>query len=323
MNTTIIEPILDPKNERTSLLPIIYQDIWECRQKQKAVFWTNEELQLSQDMNDWNNKLNKDEKFFLCRVLAFFARSDMIVNDNLCQDFINKIKIPEFQMYYITQMFIETEHSLVYASLIDTYIRDTKEKEYLFNATENIPIIKKKSDWAYKWITSGTFVERLVAFAIMEGIFFSGSFCAIFFFKKRGLMHNLTISNEFISRDEGIHRDTACLIYRKYIKNKLSEELLIQMVREAVNLEHEFVTDALPVSLIGMNCDLMCRYIEYVADHLLVELIGKKIFNVENPFSWMILQSLNNKSNFFEVTVTSYSKNITTEGNEIKFDENF
>ena len=318
-----MEPILDPKNYRDYLFPIQYQDIWDIRQKHKASFWTAEELDLVTDLSDWKNKLNDDERYFIKQVLAFFAKSDFIVNENLAKDFSDRIQIPEFQFYYSIQMFMETEHSLVYAQLIDTYINDPIEKQAMFKAAETIPTIKKKSNWAYNWIKNGTFQQRLVAFAIMEGIFFSGSFCAIFWLKKRGLMHGLTISNEFISRDEGIHRDLACLIYRKYILNKLPEEELLQIVKEAVEIEKEFVTSALPVKLIGMNSVLMCQYIEYVADHLLVEMIGKRLYKVDNPFTWMTMISLDSKTNFFESRPSQYSKNLNTEENKIDFETNF
>jgi ribonucleoside-diphosphate reductase beta chain len=318
-----MEPILDPKNYRDYLFPIQYQDIWDIRQKHKASFWTAEELDLVTDLSDWKNKLNDDERYFIKQVLAFFAKSDFIVNENLAKDFSDRIQIPEFQFYYSIQMFMETEHSLVYAQLIDTYINDPIEKQAMFKAAETIPTIKKKSNWAYNWIKNGTFQQRLVAFAIMEGIFFSGSFCAIFWLKKRGLMHGLTISNEFISRDEGIHRDLACLIYRKYIVNKLPEEELLQIVKEAVEIEKEFVTSALPVKLIGMNSVLMGQYIEYVADHLLVEMIGKRLYKVDNPFTWMTMISLDSKTNFFESRPSQYSKNLNTEENSINFKTSF
>ena len=318
-----MEPILDPKNYRDYLFPIQYQDIWDIRQKHKASFWTAEELDLVTDLSDWKNKLNDDERYFIKQVLAFFAKSDFIVNENLAKDFSDRIQIPEFQFYYSIQMFMETEHSLVYAQLIDTYINDPIEKKAMFKSAETIPTIKKKSNWAYNWIKNGTFQQRLVAFAIMEGIFFSGSFCAIFWLKKRGLMHGLTISNEFISRDEGIHRDLACLIYKKYIVNKLPEEELLQIVKEAVEIEKEFVTSALPVKLIGMNSVLMGQYIEYVADHLLVEMIGKRLYKVENPFTWMTMISLDSKTNFFESRPSQYSKNLNTEENKIDFETNF
>ena len=318
-----MEPILDPKNYRDYLFPIQYQDIWDIRQKHKASFWTAEELDLVTDLSDWKNKLNDDERYFIKQVLAFFAKSDFIVNENLAKDFSDRIQIPEFQFYYSIQMFMETEHSLVYAQLIDTYINDPIEKEAMFKAAETIPTIKKKSNWAYNWIKNGTFQQRLVAFAIMEGIFFSGSFCAIFWLKKRGLMHGLTISNEFISRDEGIHRDLACLIYRKYIVNKIPEEELLQIVKEAVEIEKEFIISALPVKLIGMNSVLMGQYIEYVADHLLVEMIGKRLYKVENPFTWMTMISLDSKTNFFESRPSQYSKNLNIEENKIDFETNF
>ena len=318
-----MEPILDPKNYRDYLFPIQYQDIWDIRQKHKASFWTAEELDLVTDLSDWKNKLNDDERYFIKQVLAFFAKSDFIVNENLAKDFSDRIQIPEFQFYYSIQMFMETEHSLVYAQLIDTYINDPSEKESMFKAAETSPTIKKKSDWAYNWIKNGTFQQRLVAFAVMEGIFFSGSFCSIFWLKKRGLMHGLTISNEFISRDEGIHRDIACLIYRKYIVNKLPEEELLQIVKDAVEIEKEFVTSALPVKLIGMNSFLMCQYIEYVADHLLIEMIGRTFYKVDNPFTWMTMISLDSKTNFFESRPSQYSKNLNVEENKIEFSTEF
>ena len=318
-----MEPILDPNNFRDHLFPIKYQDIWDIRQKHKASFWTAEEVDLVSDLNDWNNKLNDDERYFIKMVIAFFAKSDFIVNENLAKNFSDRIQIPEFQFYYSIQMFMETEHSLLYAQLIDTYIKDTQEKESMFKSTETVPTIKKKSDWAYTWITNGTFQQRLVAFAVMEGIFFSGSFCSIFWLKKRGLMHGLTISNEFISRDEGIHRDTACLIYKKYIVNKLDESEVFKIVGDAVDLEKEFVSSALPVKLIGMNSDLMCQYIEYVADHLLVNMIGKKLYNSENPFSWMTMISLDSKTNFFEARPSQYSKNLNVDENKIEFSSEF
>ena len=318
-----MEPILDPKNYRDYLFPIQYQDIWDIRQKHKASFWTAEELDLVTDLSDWKNKLNDDERYFIKQVLAFFAKSDFIVNENLAKDFSDRIQIPEFQFYYSIQMFMETEHSLVYAQLIDTYINDPIEKQAMFKAAETIPTIKKKSNWAYNWIKNGTFQQRLVAFAVMEGIFFSGSFCAIFWLKKRGLMHGLTISNEFISRDEGIHRDIACLIYRKYIVNKLPEEELLQIVKDAVEIEKEFVTSALPVKLIGMNSFLMCQYIEYVADHLLIEMIGRTFYKVDNPFTWMTMISLDSKTNFFESRPSQYSKNLNVEENKIEFSTEF
>ena len=319
----IIEPILDPLNSRDHLLPIQYQDIWDIRQKHKASFWTAEEVDLVTDLSDWNNKLNEDERYFIKMVIAFFAKSDFIVNENLAKNFCDRIQIPEFQFYYQIQMFMETEHSLLYAQLIDIYITNPEEKESMFKATENVPTIKKKSDWAYNWITNGSFQQRLVAFAVMEGIFFSGSFCSIFWLKKRGLMHGLTISNEFISRDEGIHRDTACLIYKKYIVNKLPEEEVFKIVGDAVELEKEFVTSSLPVKLIGMNSFLMCQYIEYVADHLLLQLLGKKKYNVENPFSWMTMISLDSKTNFFESRPSQYSKSLNVEENKIEFTTEF
>ena len=241
-------------------------------------------------------------------MLAFFSNSDFIVNENLASNFASQITIPEIKFFYNFQLMMEDIHSEMYSQLIDVYIKDDTLKDTLLNSVEKVPIIKKKAEWAKKWIKNGTFVERLIAFAIVEGIFFSGSFCAIFWLKKRGLMPGLTISNEFISRDEGLHRDFACYLYKNYIEDKLEEKKLIQIIEEAVKLEQEFVSDSLPVSLIGMNSKLMCEYIEYVADHLLLNLIGKRNYNTENPFDWMTLISLQGKTNFFEHRVSSYAK---------------
>jgi ribonucleotide reductase beta subunit family protein with ferritin-like domain len=276
--------------------------------KQLASFWTAEEIDLHQDLSDWEKKLNDGEKHFIKYVLAFFAASDGIVLENLAQKFCTEIQIPEARCFYGFQIAMENIHSETYSLLIDTYIKDNTEKSFLLNAIMNVPVIKKKADWALKWINdSNTFAERIVAFSCVEGIFFSGSFCAIFWLKKRSLMPGLTFSNELISRDEGLHTDFACLIY-KYLNNKLSQEKMYSIIAEAVKIEKEFITEALPVELIGMNSKLMGQYIEFVADRLLYALGYQKYFNVQNPFEWMEMISLQGKTNFFEKRVGEYQK---------------
>ena len=302
-----VEPLLDESNRRTRLFPIQYQDVWKARQDHKASFWTAEELDLAPDMKDWDT-LTSDEQHFLSTVLAFFGISDFIVNENLETDFVSRITIPEVQMFYQLQTFMESEHSLTYAQLLETYVKNQVERNRLLDGIKTIPTIGKKVEWCRKWMHKGSFVQRLVAFSMVEGIFFSGSFCSIFWLKKRGLMPGLTLSNQLISRDEGMHRDFACLLYRKYVVHKLPVSDVITMVEEAVAIEKEFVCECLPVSLIGMNQQLMCQYIEYVADHLLLNLLGQIHYKTENPFDWMVYISLENKTNFFEHRPTEYSK---------------
>ena len=273
----------------------------------EASFWTAEEIDLHQDMNDWENKLTKDERHFIKHVLAFFAASDGIVNENLAINFLNEVQFPEARCFYGFQIAIENIHAETYSLLIDTYIKDNKEKDFLFNAIENLPCVGKKADWAMKWIENGNFAQRLVAFAAVEGIFFSGSFCSIFWLKKRGLMPGLAFSNELISRDEGLHCDFACLLYNQLV-NKLEPQEVTAIITEAVEYEKEFVTDAIPVALIGMNADLMCQYIEFVADRLLGELGCPKVYNATNPFDFMEMISLQGKTNFFEKRVSEYQK---------------
>ncbi|MGO2358716.1 MAG: ribonucleotide-diphosphate reductase subunit beta, partial [Mesonia sp.] len=268
----MIEPILQDNKDRFVIFPIQHDDIWQFYKKAEASFWTAEEVDLSSDMNDWQNKLNKDERYFISHVLAFFAASDGIVNENLAVNFVQEVQYPEARFFYGFQIMIENIHSEMYSLLIDTYIKDPKEKDYLLRAIETIPCVGKKADWALEWIESDNFAERLIAFAAVEGIFFSGSFCSIFWLKKRGLMPGLTFSNELISRDEGLHCDFACLLYVNHLKNKLPEETVQKIIADAVEVEKEFVTEALPVRLIGMNAELMCQYIEFVADRLLVSL---------------------------------------------------
>ena len=306
-NATAVEPILQENNSRFVLFPIQHDDIWQFYKKAEASFWTAEEIDLSQDLTDWEN-LNDGERHFITHVLAFFAASDGIVNENLAEHFVAEVQYTEAKFFYGFQIAIENIHSETYSLLIDTYVNDGAEKDHLFNAIETMDCVKKKADWALRWIDEGSFQERLIAFAAVEGIFFSGSFCSIFWLKKRGLMPGLSFSNELISRDEGLHCDFACLLYTNHTINKLPEERVIEIIADAVAIEKEFVTDALPVNLIGMNADLMCQYIEFVADRLLNELIGKKIYNSTNPFDFMEMISLQGKTNFFEKRVGEYQK---------------
>ncbi len=301
-----MEPLLAENPNRFVLFPIQNDEVWQYYKKSQASFWTAEEIDLSQDQKDWNN-LNDNERHFIKHVLAFFAASDGIVNENLAVNFMQEVQMPEARCFYGFQIMMENIHSETYSLLIDTYIKDPKEKDYLFNALETVPAVQKKGEWALKWINSDNFAERLIAFAAVEGIFFSGSFCSIFWLKKRGLMPGLTFSNELISRDEGLHCDFACLLY-SYLQNKLSEERVQGIIADAVRIEQEFVTDALPVSLIGMNAKTMAQYIEFVADRLLVSLGCAKLYNATNPFDFMEMISVQGKTNFFEKRVAEYQK---------------
>ena len=321
-----IEPILKESSDRFVLFPIQHDDIWDMYKKQEASIWTAEEIDLSGDIIDWDSKLNDNERHFIKHVLAFFAASDGIVNENLAENFLAEVQYTEAKFFYGFQVMMENIHSETYSLLIDTLIKDKKEREYLFNALDTIDCVKKKADWALRWIDNGSFAERLIAFAAVEGIFFSGSFCSIFWLKKRGLMPGLSFSNELISRDEGLHCDFACLLYTKHLKNQLDPEVVKGIILDAVEIEKEFVTDALPVKLIGMNADLMCQYIEFVADRLLLELGCEKVFNATNPFNFMELISLQGKTNFFEKRVGDYQKAGVTsskEDNVFKIDEDF
>ncbi len=300
------EPILKENPNRFTLFPIEHPAIWKMYKTAEAAFWTAEEVDLAHDAKDWSS-LNDDEQHFIKHVLAFFAASDGIVNENLVERFSQEVQLTEARCFYGFQIAIENIHSEVYSLLIDTYVTDKDEKTHLFRAIETIPAVKLKAEWALRWISNGTFAERLVAFAVVEGLFFSGSFCSIFWLKKRGLMPGLTFSNELISRDEGMHCEFACLLYGM-LKNKLSQERVYEIVTDAVEIEKNFVSDALPVSLIGMNCNLMCAYIEYVADYWLVRLGYPKLYETENPFDWMALISLQGKTNFFEKRVGEYQK---------------
>jgi ribonucleoside-diphosphate reductase beta chain len=302
------EPLLTENPGRFVLFPIQYPEIWEFRKKALACFWTADEIDLEQDLSDWNNKLNDNERHFIKHVLAFFAASDGIVNENLAVNMYEEIQVPEARSFYAAQIQIEDIHSETYSLLIDTYIKDAKEKAGLLNAIETLDCVKKKAHWALKWIDEApSFAHRLISFAAVEGIFFSGSFCAIYWLKKRGLMPGLTFSNELISRDEGMHCDFACLLY-SMLQNPLPKKEVEDIIVEAVTFEKEFVSDALPVSLIGMNANMMTQYIEFVADRLINSLGNDKYFNTPNPFPWMDLISLQGKTNFFEKRVGDYQK---------------
>ncbi len=303
------EPLLKSNDDRFVLFPIKHGDIWEFYKKAEASFWTAEELDLACDRRHWDEVLNDDERHFISHVLAFFAASDGIVNENLGARFFGEVQYPEARSFYGFQLAIENIHSETYSLLIDTYVKHSAQKMRLFRAIETIPVVAKKAAWAMRWIeSSDSFAERLVAFACVEGIFFSGSFCSIFWLKKRGLMPGLTFSNELISRDEGLHTDFACHLYKHHIVHKVPEERVRAIVSDAVTIEQEFVCDALPVALIGMNAALMKQYIEFVADRLLVALGIEKMYGVENPFDFMEQLSLEGKTNFFEKRVGEYQK---------------
>lgn len=302
------EPILRDNKDRFVLFPINHQDIWRMYKQAEASFWTAEEIDLSTDIQDWTNKLNEDERYFIKHVLAFFAASDGIVNENLAVNFLREVQYPEARCMYGFQVMIENIHSETYSLLIDTYIKDTVEKDRLLRAIDTIGCVRKKAEWALRWINKGSFAERLIAFAAVEGIFFSGSFCSIFWLKKRGLMPGLSFANELISRDEGLHCDFACLLFTKHLVNQLPKATVLQIIHDAVEIEKEFVTSALPVGLIGMNTDLMCQYIEFVADRLLIALGCGKTYNAVNPFDFMEMISLQGKTNFFEKRVGEYQK---------------
>lgn len=320
--------LFDPKEKRMFLRPIKHQKIWDMYIKHRALFWTEDEIDLSHDRDDWL-KLKPSEQHFLKMILAFFASSDFIVNENLeSGDFIENIKILEAQIYYRFQKMIEDVHSSTYSLLLNEYIKDPKEFDELNRAIETIPTIKKKADWAKRWMECGTMTERIIAFAIIEGIFFSGSFSAIFWIKTRGILRGLTYSNELISRDEGIHRDTAIMLYREYInKNKLDPKIIKQMIMEAVEIEKEFINICLPDKMVGMNSKLMGLNIESVADNFSFNLIDEKIYNTKCPFDWMMLINVQTKTNFFEDRVAEYSIQMSlaqdTEDNKIRFDAEF
>ena len=304
----MVEPILKENKDRFVIFPIKHHDLWEWYKKCEASFWTAEEIDLSEDLNDWKNKLNDDERYFIKHILAFFAASDGIVNENLAENFVNEVQYSEAKFFYGFQIMMENIHSETYSLLIDTYVKDDAEKDKLFNAIETFPAIKKKADWALKWIESDSFAERLIAFAGVEGIFFSGAFCSIFWLKKRGLMPGLSFSNELISRDEGVHCDYAVHLHNNHLVNKVPKERITEILTDALDIEKEFITESLPASLIGMNSKLMTQYLEFVTDRLLVELNCDKVYNVTNPFDFMDMISLQGKTNFFEKRVSEYQK---------------
>jgi ribonucleoside-diphosphate reductase beta chain len=304
----VVEPILQENKDRFVLFPIVHDDIWKFYKQEEASIWTAEEIDLSQDIIDWEEKLNDNERHFIKHVLAFFAASDGIVNENLAENFLSEVQYTEAKFFYGFQIMMENIHSETYSLLIDTYIKDKVEADRLFHAIDNFDAIKKKADWAIQWIDSPSFAERLIAFAAVEGIFFSGSFCSIFWMKKRGLLPGLTFSNELISRDEGLHCDFAVMLHNDHIVNKVPKERITQIITEALDIEREFIIEALPVRLIGMNSELMTQYLEFVTDRLLQELHCDKIYNVENPFDFMDMISLQGKTNFFEKRVSEYQK---------------
>ncbi|MDR9399838.1 MAG: ribonucleotide-diphosphate reductase subunit beta [Psychroflexus sp.] len=322
------EPILKENKDRFVVFPIQHHDLWEWYKKQEASFWTAEEIDLHQDPIHWREKLNDDERYFIKHILAFFAASDGIVNENLAENFVNEVQYTEAKFFYGFQIMMENIHSETYSLLIDTYVDDEKEKNKLFKAIENFPAIKKKADWALKWIESPSFAERLIAFAAVEGIFFSGAFCSIFWLKKRGLMPGLTFSNELISRDEGLHCDYAVHLHNNHMVNKVPQERIKEIIIDALNIEREFITESLPVNLIGMNSKLMTQYLEFVADRLLMELGCEKEYGSTNPFDFMDMINLQGKTNFFEKRVGEYQKaGVMNEEKEkdksISFDEDF
>jgi ribonucleoside-diphosphate reductase beta chain len=302
------EPILTNNPGRFVIFPIEHHDIWNRYKEQEACIWTAEEIDLSADLNDWRNKLNDDERYFIKNVLAFFAASDGIVNENLAENFVAEVQYAEAKFFYGFQIMMENIHSETYSLLIDTYIQDPSEKARLFNAIDTIPAVKKKAEWALNWISNASFQERLIAFAAVEGIFFSGSFCSIFWMKKRGLLPGLCFSNELISRDEGMHCDFAVLLHNEHLANKVSEDRIKEIITSALEIEKEFITESLPVRLIGMNSDLMKQYLEFVADRLLVELGCSKVYNSACPFDFMENIALQGKTNFFEKRNGDYQK---------------
>jgi ribonucleoside-diphosphate reductase subunit M2 len=324
MSKNTSEPLLTPDDNRFVMFPIKYNDIWDMYKKQVECFWRPEEIDLTKDLTHWD-ALNTDERYFISLILAFFAASDGIVLENLAQRFMSDVQVSEARAFYGFQIAMENIHSETYSLLIETYIKDKEEKHKLFNAIENFPCIKKKSDWAQKWIRDNrsSFATRLVAFACVEGIFFSGAFCSIFWLKKRGLMPGLTFSNELISRDEALHCEFAVLLYSKMVK-KIDKARIHEIIKEAVEIETEFICEALPCRLIGMNSLMMTQYIQFVADRLCVQLGYKKIYNVLNPFDWMELISLEGKTNFFERKVGEYALANKTQSKEVfEFSEDF
>ena len=324
MSKSQIEPLLTEDDNRYVMFPIQDQDIWQMYKKQVECFWRAEEIDLSKDMAHWES-LNEKERYFISMILAFFAASDGIVLENLAMRFMGEVQLSEARAFYGFQIAMENIHSETYSLLIDTYIKDREEKSMLFNALNNYPCIKKKADWAIKWIQDkrSSFATRLIAFACIEGIFFSGAFCSIFWLKKRGLMPGLTFSNELISRDEALHTEFAVLLYNK-LNKKLNKSKVLEIIKDAVEIEKEFICDALPCRLIGMNSELMCQYIEFVADRLSVQLGYDKIYNTSNPFDFMEMISIEGKTNFFEKRVAEYALADKTKPDDVfEFDNDF
>ena len=311
------EPLLIPDDNRFVMFPIQHDDIWKMYEKQVDCFWRPQEIDLTKDLNDWES-LNDNERYFISMILAFFAASDGIVLENLAQRFMNEIQLAEARAFYSFQIAMENIHSHTYSLLIETYIKNDFEKNKLFTAIENYPCIQKKALWAQKWIhdENSNFATRLIAFACVEGIFFSGAFCSIYWLKNRGIMHGLTFSNELISRDEALHTEFAILLYHK-LNNKISEEEIVNIIQEAVEIETEFICNALPCRLIGMNSESMSQYIRFVADRLLLQLGCNKVYEVKNPFHWMEMISIENKTNFFESRVSEYALANKTKTEEI------
>ncbi len=325
LTSVMSEPILQENPDRFVIFPIKHHDIWQFYKKAEASFWTAEEIDLSDDLAQYNS-LNDGEKHFVNNVLAFFAASDGIVNENLAENFVSEVQYAEAKFFYGFQIMMENIHSETYSLLIDTYVKDPAEQEKYFKAIETIPCVKEKAEWALKWIDSPSFAERLIAFAAVEGIFFSGSFCSIFWLKKRGLMPGLSFSNELISRDEGLHCDFACHLHNNHVVNKVPKEKIKEIIASALEIEKEFITESLPVDLIGMNADLMKQYLDFVADRLLMDLECDKLSNSENPFDFMQNIALENKTNFFEKRVAEYSKSSVGESAEsadLNFDMEF
>lgn len=322
MSKPVIEPLLQEDDNRYVMFPIQDQSIWQMYKKQVECFWRAEEIDLSKDTSDWDS-LHKDEKYFISMILAFFAASDGIVLENLAARFMGEVQLSEARAFYGFQIAMENVHSETYSLLIESYIKDREEKTLLFNAINNFPCIKKKADWAIKWIHDkrSSFATRLIAFACIEGIFFSGAFCSIYWLKKRGLMPGLTFSNELISRDEALHTEFAVLLYSK-LNKKVSKAKVVEIIKEAVDIEKEFICDALPCRLIGMNSELMCHYIEFVADRLSLQLGYDKIYDAKNPFDFMEMISIEGKTNFFEKRVAEYALADKTKKDDI-FDLDF
>lgn len=315
------EKILTENSDRYVIFPIQHQDLWDYYKTAESAIWRSEEVDLSNDLVDWEEKLNDNERYFIKNILAFFAASDGIVNENLAENFLREVKYSEAKFFYGLQIMMENIHSLQYSLLIDTYIKNNKEKDEAFHALDNLPAVQKKANWALTWINSDSFAERLVAFAAVEGIFFSGSFCSIFWLKSRGLMPGLCLSNTFISKDEALHCDFAIHLLNNHLENKVSKERIKEIFLSALEIEKEFITESLPVSLIGMNKVLMIQYLEYVTDQLLNQLSVNSVFNVKNPFDFMVQIALDRKTNFFEGRAAEYKK--ADLNGELNFDEEF